>query len=210
MPELFHSKIHDPEEQEKCPETDLKTFVDNTFLRAQRKENETFEQTVTRNMDTVEKYMTANGDPKTRPVVGASAGMTARAVDMLADIIDGVVMGGKAQEEALSTEDVLSSLEKAATVIADEGERVVVASIDAIGLYPNLDARSAARQCNLELVESEVGLPDLDLRAATVFLAATMTRDELRQYKLQDYVLMKKGKRGKTHVMHLTCQDTGQ
>ena len=99
------------------------------------------------------KPVASNGDPVTRPIVGAASGMTARVSNLLADILDCVVKGGSKQEEALSTEDVLSRLEDAATQVEEEGERIVVASVDVIGLYPNLDRRAAARQCNQEVVE---------------------------------------------------------
>ena len=97
-----------------------------------------------------------NGDPKTRAIVAAACDMTARAGDLLADVLDSVVLSGAKQEEALSTEDVLSALEDTATKVNEEGERVVVSSINVVGLYPNLNPERAARQCNDELIESQI------------------------------------------------------
>ena len=77
-----------------------------------------------------------------------------------------------------------------------EGEKIVVASVDAVGLYPNLDHRTTTRQCNKEIVESSVKVPRLDMRAATVFLASTMTRTEICERGLQDYVPERRWRKG--------------
>lgn len=104
------------------------------------------------------------GDPKTRPVVGASCSLNARAGDLLTNILVGVVKGADEQLEAESSEHVLSSLEDAEDIIEKEAKRVVVGSLDAVGLFPNLDVEEAAKECRLEIEESKVEFQGHKLR----------------------------------------------
>ena len=60
MPQLFHTKLHTPQEQEDCSATDLKTFVDDAFLVATKQPNQTFTEVVTENMRHIEDYMVSN------------------------------------------------------------------------------------------------------------------------------------------------------
>ena len=60
MPQLFHSQIHNTQEQEECTSTDIKTFVDYAFLVAHRKGQQTFKELVTENMNKIEEYMVSN------------------------------------------------------------------------------------------------------------------------------------------------------
>ena len=60
MPQLSHTSIHNPQEQEECKSTDLKTFVDDAFLVATKKPGQTFQEVVHDNMKVVEDYMKSN------------------------------------------------------------------------------------------------------------------------------------------------------
>ena len=48
-----------------------------------------------------------NGDPKTRPIVGATSGLTARAGDLLAEVIGNISKVTNPETESTSTEEVL-------------------------------------------------------------------------------------------------------
>ena len=60
MPDIYHETNHDPGEQRNCIAPNLKTFVDDAFIRARRKSNESFEETVEKNLRIVTEYMKAN------------------------------------------------------------------------------------------------------------------------------------------------------
>ena len=179
------------------PSLRLVNFLSDIIVLGQGVAGEACSVPILKVLPKLHKPPKENGDTKTRPIVGASSGLTARTGDFIADILDCVTQGGESQEEALSTEDVLNKLEDAATRVKDEGERIVVASVDAVGLYPNLNPRAAARQCNKEISESEVKMPDIDLRSASIFLAATMERKEIVKMGLHDFVPVRRSKMGK-------------
>ena len=63
LPNMFHvtcGEIHDPEAQRKCKEPNAKTFVDDTFIKVTKKEDESMEKAVLNTMVKVECYMKAN------------------------------------------------------------------------------------------------------------------------------------------------------
>ena len=84
----------------------------------------------------------------------------------------------KPLQEAIYTEEVLSRLEDAAVEIEEDAERTVVGSIDAKGLYPNLNMNKVAAECGLEFLESPVQIEGLDVRAALIYCASNATEGD--------------------------------
>ena len=60
FPELFHSVKHSPAEYRECSKTNVKTFVDDAYLKVKKTQDKTFVQTVQDTMDIVENYTRAN------------------------------------------------------------------------------------------------------------------------------------------------------
>ena len=51
MPQLFHTKRHEPREHRECGEPDLKTFVDDAYIQTLRKQDKTFGRNYIRNYE---------------------------------------------------------------------------------------------------------------------------------------------------------------
>ena len=60
MPEIFHERRHTPAEQQKCCLPNLKTFVDDAYIKARREDDETFNQVIETNMKIITEYMKSN------------------------------------------------------------------------------------------------------------------------------------------------------
>ena len=70
------------------------------------------------------KPLGEGGAPKTRPIVGASTCMAARASEVISDVLDAFVEGTKGIE-CESTEQMLARMNKAEIIIAKEGVNVI-------------------------------------------------------------------------------------
>ena len=57
-----------------------------------------------------------------------------------------------------STEQTLNILEGAAEEVRKRGKKVVVASMDVVGLYPNLEIEKSPRLCGVAASETDVEL----------------------------------------------------
>ena len=53
LPEIFHSEKHSPEEYRNCSKTNVKTFVDDGYLRTLKKEDKTLKELI---KETMEKW----------------------------------------------------------------------------------------------------------------------------------------------------------
>ena len=60
FPELFHQTKHEPEQYRSCTQTNLKTFIDDAYLRALKKPTMSLKETIQVTMDKVEDYTNAN------------------------------------------------------------------------------------------------------------------------------------------------------
>ena len=107
----------------------------------------------------VHKTLEQNGDLKSRPLVAAASGITSRASNLVADIIDSVVRSDPDRLEDISTEEVLAQLSEAKNEVWESGVRkdeVVTASIDAVALYPNLDQVVSSQLVGQAIMNSKV------------------------------------------------------
>ena len=57
----------------------------------------------------------------------------------------------------------------------------MIGSKDAEAFYPNLDVDVAANEAKLEIMESELEIKGLDTEELALFLACTMTQEEIDQ-----------------------------
>ena len=60
LPELFHTEKHEPAEYRNCHNTNLKTFIDDAYLKTIKKQGKTLKETVVETMNTIEEYTRAN------------------------------------------------------------------------------------------------------------------------------------------------------
>ena len=58
---------------------------------------------------------------------------------------------------------------------------LVIGSKDAEAFYPDLDVDVAANEAKLEIMESELEIKGLDTEELALFLACTMTQEEIDQ-----------------------------
>ena len=92
-----------------------------------------------------------NGLPKTRPLCGAHRSMNGELSEWLADIMEAMIQAQGDTKEAISTEDVLSQVDKVARELLDldmKQEDLFVGSLDAEALYPSLDVDACSKIVN--------------------------------------------------------------
>ena len=83
------------------------------------------------------KKLEENGDPKSRPVCGASASMNGELSEWLADIID--VTSAEPSEEVISGEELLAHIDEMNERLQVSGlpeQGVTIGSLDVKALYP--------------------------------------------------------------------------
>ena len=60
MPNMFHITPHPPEEQRSCPEPNLKTFIDDSYILIRKKKDEKLKSMIRETMKKVEVYTLSN------------------------------------------------------------------------------------------------------------------------------------------------------
>ena len=60
MPQIFHTEKHSPAQYRDCNQTNLKTFVDDSYLKMYKEDDKTLQETVINTMEKVLKYTRAN------------------------------------------------------------------------------------------------------------------------------------------------------
>ena len=137
-----------------------------------------------------------NGDPQTRPVVSASQCPTARPGDILSTVLNAVTnaLDETDSKEVLSTEDLLGLLEDAEVKISKESNSVVLGSIDAKALYPSLDVDNSAYLCGQAVAKSKLHFKNIDTRALTIYIAATLSVAEQKKRGIEDYIPLPKSR----------------
>ena len=146
----------------------------------------------------IHKPLGPGGCPKSRPVVTASSGMSTRAGDILADVLEPLVMCDLPRYEDQSTEEVLHQLETAQENIREGGHTdTVVGSLDVVGLYPNIDQREAAEIVGEFVNDSSIEIKDVDWSSAVVFLASNMSEDQVEKSGQKKWIPARTKKKGK-------------
>ena len=89
-------------------------------------------------------------------------------------------MGEEENIEAQSTEELLRCIQEANVTLkeVDPGE-VAVGSMDVTALYPSLDQRVSARMVKEAYLASEFEVEGVDWKAVSLYLALTVSRQEL-------------------------------
>ena len=80
------------------------------------------------------------GVPKSRPIVGASKGLTTGLGELLSDILEPLAKSNEDPREAQSTEELMRSIQDANRRLSEAGiGKCLVGSMDVEALYPSLD-----------------------------------------------------------------------
>ena len=91
------------------------------------------------------KPVGTNGVPKSRPIVGASQGLTTPIGNLISDVLEPLARVEPEVTEALSTEELIRAVQEANTNLKDvRDDTSVLASMDVVALYPSLDQGEAA------------------------------------------------------------------
>ena len=122
------------------------------------------------------------GCPKSRPIVGASRGLTTPLGETLSDIIEPVSLARETVWESQSTEEVLRKIKEANAMLEKEGAReIMLGSLDVEALYPSIDQKEGPRIVAEEILKSKVKFHNINYHLAAVYLAVTL--DRTRQVK---------------------------
>ena len=113
-----------------------------------------------------------NGVPKSRPIVGASKGLTTPLGELLSDLIEPISRMDGESQEAQSTEEVLRMISEANTRLKKEGvSDLALGSMDVVALYLSLDQKRSAEIVAEAIMESDVKYCGVDMDMAGVYLA---------------------------------------
>ena len=117
------------------------------------------------------------GLPKSRPIVGASRGLTTPLGEILSDLLEPVARARVKTWEAQSTEEVLRKISEANSRLEREGiKEVMVGSLDVEALYPSIDQKEGPRIVAREVLKSNVDIGNINYHLAVVYLGTTMSR----------------------------------
>ena len=113
---------------------------------------------------------------------------------------------GDSRTEVESTKELCHEIGEANTKILKDGPmrctfqrngNLEVGSLDVKNFYPSIDVNLAAEEVKLEVMESEAEVAGVDYEEAALFLACTMTEEELSREGLTHVVHKRKNKNGR-------------
>ena len=143
---------------------------------------------------------------KTRPVCRARQAPNGNLGELVCNLLDPFVQEADAEErtEIKSTEELCSDLKATNERISVAGLRrgrfqqagqLVVGSKDVEAFYPSMDVDLAAEEVKLEVEESNVDI-EMDTEEAALYLACTMTPEEIEEEGLTNVVHKRRFKNG--------------
>ena len=139
-----------------------------------------------------------DGTPKSRPIVGASKGLTTSLGELLSDILDPVAKTVEDPREAQSTEELMRSIQETnVTLEQQKVEDCLVASMDVEALYPSIDQVAASKIVKEEYIRSDVEVKDVDWRMVALYLAVTVPEEELVREGIFHLVARKRKNKGR-------------
>ena len=106
------------------------------------------------------------------------------------------IIGRRKKKGVKSTEEMLNCLEKASITIKEKGRNVVIASMDVVGLYPNLEIEKSARMCGKAGEESDIEIIDGNWEWAVRYVTLNMSATEIVREGLYDILPRRKWKNG--------------
>ena len=151
-----------------------------------------------------------DGVLKTRPVCTACRSPNGELSEYLADILDAAAEASDSSEEAISTEDLLSMVDKVSSKILGLGleeDKIFVGSLDAVSLYPSLVIDKVSRMCGERVRESGMKFENIDITWACKYVALAMDENEVVRRNMQDVIPRRKAKQGKKATMRTVVVD---
>ena len=107
--------------------------------------------------------------------------------------------------EVKSTEELCHEVGKVNKRVAVDGPRrgpfqvdgkLIVGGKDAVAFYPNIDIETAAEEAKMEIMNSEVEIKGIDTENVALFLACSMTQEQIDLEGLSNVVHTRKHKKG--------------
>ena len=145
---------------------------------------------------------------KTRPLCRAGADQASNGplAALVGDILDPFIKEADRgnRTEVISTEELCHEIDVVNDRIKQDGLKsgpfqgdghLVIGSKDAEAFYPDLDVDVAANEAKLEIRESELEIKGLDTEELALFLACTMTQEEIDQEGLANVVHKRRNKK---------------
>ena len=131
------------------------------------------------------------GLPKTRPLYGAHRTMNGKLSEWIADVVEAAISAKGTSKESISTEDVLSIVDKVALQILNQNlnqEDLFVGSLDAEALYPSLNIDKTAKLIGELIGEAGLKWEGVDFRWASIYVAMEMDEYEVIRRNLQHLI----------------------
>ena len=144
------------------------------------------------------KKVGEEGIPKSRPIVGASKGLTTPLGELLSDLIEPVSRMNQDSQEAMSTEEVLRKITDTNKSLREERvESIALGSMDVVALYPSIDQVLSAKIVAETIIESEIEYVGVDMSMAGIYLATIWTKERLRKEGILHLMPRKRSNRGR-------------
>ena len=146
------------------------------------------------------KPLKPDGQPKTRPVWGTSETVNQELNEWVSTPVESA-LNGQEMKEVISTEEMLGWIDKMnkeweETNFNPEREEVFVGSLDTEALYPSLDATLVAKLCGDLVAKKQLKIENVDYLWASMYLACTMTPEQVTRENMHDCVPDRRYKSG--------------
>ena len=153
----------------------------------------------------------------TRPVCRAKASQSPNGplADLTCELLDPFVREADREDrtEVISTEELCHEIENTNERIRRAGLRtgsfqqngkLTVGSMDVDKFYPNMDIDQTAEEAKLEIIESSVEVKGVNTEEVALYLACSMSQEEIDQEGLTDVVHRRRSNKGSRPG--LTCK----
>ena len=151
--------------------------------------------------------------PQSRPLVSAHTGLSTRAGDLLAAILEPMIAMTSPRLEDLSTGEVIAQIDETGDYLRENRiNDASIGSLDVSALYPSIPHEQGAREVEKFVMNTDgVKLDGFNTRAAQVFIASNLTEQQIKDEGIQHLIpqrVHKKGNRPSTTTDELTRMET--
>ena len=122
---------------------------------------------------------------KMRPIVNAMDGPKRNLSDIFSDIGNAVIESSKSDVVCYSTEELLESFEAFNTELDDKNKKhdmdYIVGSMDAVSLYPSLEAERSAEIIREVVMNSNITFDDIDIEELGIYLRTNLSKQYINE-----------------------------
>ena len=131
-----------------------------------------------------------NGDPHSRPLVAANVGVSTRAGNLIARVLEPMVALALPRMEDLSTEEAISQLNEASDSLRQKKvSSATVSSLDVKSLYPSIPHEDGAKEVAKFVLQSDqFNVENFDTRMAQTFIASNMTPEQIKAEGIENLI----------------------